>query len=80
MSFVMVKVTHDNPFKRYVFKVYKNKLLEHSQYSLQFFSAAVSTFFFIPSLFHVVTQRVINIVGEMLVIYSFSNRYVSLKF
>ena len=32
----MVKVTYDNPFKRYVVKVYKNKLLEHSQYSLQF--------------------------------------------
>jgi len=40
--------------KRYILKVYNNKLLEHSQYSLQFFSAAVNIFFF-----YVVTQRIL---------------------
>jgi len=63
--------------KRYVFKVYNNKLLEHSQYSSHFSSAAVNIFF-LPSL--CCYPKNINIVGEMLVIYSFSNRYVSLKF
>jgi len=64
--------------KRYVLKVYNNKLLEHSQYSLQFSSAAGNIFFFFPSL--CCYPKNIIIVGEMLVIYSFSNRYVSLKF
>jgi len=64
--------------KRYVLKVYNNKLLEHSQYSLQFSSAAVNIFFFLSSL--CCYPKNINIVGEMLVVHSFSNRYVSLKF
>ena len=40
--------------KRYVLKVYNNKLLEHSQYSLQFFSAVVNIFFS-----YVVTQSIL---------------------
>jgi len=59
--------------------MYNNKLLEHSQYSLQFFSAAVNIFLFLlPAL--CCYPKNINIVGEMLVIHSFINRYVSLKF
>ena len=53
--------------------MYNNKLLDH----LQFFSAAMKIFFFLPSLFPIVRQRIAR---EMLVTYSFSNTYVSLQF